>query len=114
MLESKDSLDRGLWQAEPVAVPAALSKVEHALTASERGWAVFRGTPGGKTPAASGWQAEATRFPEQVTGLWRDRPTCNVLVATGRASNLVVIDLDRKKGKDGVTVLDGFLAEKGA
>ena len=93
---------------------ATRSMLDHALAASDRGWAVVLGKDGGNTPAATGWQDQATTDRERIVLTWRYRPKGNVLVATGRVSDLVVIDLDRKKGKDGVAVLDKFLAEKSA
>jgi hypothetical protein len=86
----------------------------HALAAADRGWAVVLGKDGGNTPASAGWQADATADRERIAHLWRYQPKGNVLIATGKASGLVVIDLDRKNGKDGVAALDGFLAERGA
>lgn len=71
----------------------------HALSTATRGFPVFRLVKGGKTPAYDGWQAEATTDPDQIRKLWGDYPF-NVGVLTGRG--LVVLDVDVKKGKQGL------------
>lgn len=49
----------------------------------------------GKHPVLSGWPEAASADPHAVARMWRDAgPPANVGVATGRGSDLVVIDLD--------------------
>ncbi len=64
-----------------------------------RGLAVFP-IPPGERKAPPGWQARASRAPDQP---WP--AGCNVGVGC-RASGVVVIDLDRKNGVDGVVELE--------
>ncbi|MFJ6185063.1 bifunctional DNA primase/polymerase [Streptomyces sp. NPDC092295] len=84
-----------------------------ALTAAERGWAVFPLRPSDKRPALHGetacpgigdcagfhrkWEDRATVDPARIRRAWADIPF-NVGVATG-PSGLVVIDLDMPKRK---------------
>jgi hypothetical protein len=60
------------------------------------------------------WREYCTNDPGEVSAMWhwfgRD---CQVALDCGK-SGLVVVDLDRKNGKDGVTVFDRWLDEYGA
>lgn len=59
----------------------------------------------GKVPAFAGHGVlEATTDADVITEWWGQRPDANIAIATG-ASSLVVIDLDRKNGVDGVETL---------
>jgi hypothetical protein len=67
---------------------------DSALSAAQRGWAVFPVEPGGKRPAVDRWEQRASADPEHVAAAWSGRwAGCNYGVACRR--NLVVIDLDR-------------------
>lgn len=71
-----------------------------AVALAERGFHVFRLQPNSKLPVGK-WPAEATDDPARVRELWADGTPYNIGIATG-PSGLVVLDLDRKNGQDGV------------
>ena len=75
-----------------------------------KGWAVF---PVGrdKKPLIPNGCRGATTDREKIHQWWHDNPYANVAIATGRKSQLVVIDIDCKNGKDGLTSLDEAYAE---
>lgn len=70
-----------------------------AISLAKAGFRVFRLRPKEKVPLAKGWQDQATDDPEAVARLWDARPQANIGVATGEG--IVVVDVDRKDGKDG-------------
>jgi hypothetical protein len=64
-----------------------------ALSLAARGWHVFPGVPGGKSPALrENWKQLATTDPARIGRWWRHRPY-NICIACG-PSGLVVLDLD--------------------
>ncbi|MET9911552.1 bifunctional DNA primase/polymerase [Streptomyces sp. NPDC006476] len=105
--------------------PGAL--LHAALDAAARGWHVFPLRPGSKQPALHGaaqcrttgdcadghlkWEQRASTDPQRIVRCW-ETSTANVAIATG-PSNLVVVDLDVAKDKNGSGTPDGvtsFLA----
>ena len=70
-----------------------------AISLAKAGFRVVRLRPKEKVPLAKGWQDQATDDPEAVARLWDARPQANIGVATG--GGIVVVDVDRKDGKDG-------------
>lgn len=81
------------------------------------GLRVFRLRPGGKEPAFTGWQHEATADTELVHARWSDPVggdplAFNIGVATG--AGLLVLDVDNKDGKHGSASLNGLEARYGA
>ena len=71
-----------------------------------RGLAVFPISPGSRL-APPGWQTRASRDPDQM---W---PQSSNIGVGCRASGIVVLDLDRKHGVDGIATLDALRAEQG-
>lgn len=70
-----------------------------ALSYAARGWAVFPCRAREKRPATRNGFKAATTDPGAVRRWWTRRPDCNVAIATGAGSGLVVLDLDpRHKG----------------
>ena len=72
---------------------------EAALGYARRGWRVFPLAPGRKVPLIRKEQGghgchDGTTNLEQVTHWWRATPRANIGIATGRASNLFVLDID--------------------
>lgn len=76
--------------------------MEYALSYASQGWPVFPLQPNGKQPLTTHGFKEATRDPEQIRQWWSRWPDANVGVVTGRQSGIVVLDVDRKHGVDGV------------
>ena len=79
--------------------------VEYALEYARRGWRVF--PLAGKTPlkGSHGFE-DASTDKTVIRSWWNENPAYNIGIATGRSSGgLVVIDLDRKNGKDGYRTL---------
>ena len=68
-------------------LPAELSR------AVENGWRVFPVKPQGKEPLVK-WRAAASADPVRIAAWTREFPGCNWGLATGSASQLVVIDVD--------------------
>ncbi|MFD8071893.1 bifunctional DNA primase/polymerase [Streptomyces sp. NPDC059718] len=92
-----------------------------ALSAAERGWAVFPLRPGSKRPALHGettcprtgscaaghrkWEQRATTDPQRIRATWSHGPF-NVGIATG-PSGLLVVDLDVPKDNSSADAPDG-------
>lgn len=57
-------------------------------------------TAPGKHPIISGWRREASKDPNLITRWWHRWPDAGVGIATGKISNLVVIDIDPRHGGD--------------
>lgn len=92
------------------------AQMEAALDYVKRGWAVFPLVARDKIPAVQGGFKAATHDIEQVELAWQARPNMNVGIATGSASNgLVVIDLDvdPMRGEDGLETLNEWEREHG-
>lgn len=63
------------------------------LLAGVERFKVFPLVPNNKEPAVKAWRSAATRSLTQIAKWWQYKPW-NIGVATGRGSNLVVVDLD--------------------
>src|SRR5579862_8194175 len=59
----------------------------------------------GKHPRIRSWQKEASTQSGEIRKWWRRWPEANIGIATGRASNLVVIDIDGEKGQNSLRLL---------
>lgn len=80
------------------------SKLEHALDLARRGFRLFPLIRGGREPAIKGWPEKATTDEATLRAWFGDEVFAhNIGVATG--DGLVVLDVDRKKGKDGEVAL---------
>lgn len=78
-----------------------------ALDLAGRGFAVFpitRKQDGNFTPI-QGWQAAATCDADTIRQWWEDEPNARVGLPAGKANGVVVLDIDRKNGKDGYAEL---------
>lgn len=87
-----------------------------ALNLAARGFRVFPVAPNGKTPLVRDWPNAATRDTSKIETWWEQHPGANVGVLAGRFKDgaLVVIDLDRKNGKDGVAAFEQLARDNGA
>ena len=59
----------------------------------------------GKHPIFTGWQEKATTDREQIEIFWRQWPWANVAIATGRISDVIVLDVDMSATKNGIQSL---------
>ena len=87
---------------------------EAATKLGRDGFAVFRAKPMEKSPAFNGWQDEATSDLCAIHKLFNGTPF-NVGIYTGRFGSggaLLVLDLDVKNGKNGVTFLLEYCVQR--
>lgn len=61
-------------------------------------WPVFPVKVRGKDPLTAHGYLDATADPEQISAWWARWPLANIGLATGAASGVFVLDLDRKYG----------------
>ncbi len=89
------------------------ARLEIALQYAGLGWCIFPLAPGLKIPMAgtNGFK-DATSDIELITRWWARRPDANIGLATGAASGVWVVDIDRKKDKDGAVSLQKFLTDQ--
>lgn len=68
----------------------------HALELSRKGFTVIPIHPKGKEPAIPSWAEYQKIRPteKQIRAWWKDMPDANIAIITGRASRVVVVDLD--------------------
>lgn len=76
--------------------------IETALHYAAKGWHVFPLLPNDKRPATDNGFKAATTLPKIITDWWNRWPEANVGIVTGTISGIVVLDVDRKHGVDGV------------
>ena len=76
--------------------------MQYALSYANQGYAVFPLQPNGKQPLTPHGFKDATRDPEVIRQWWEQWPDANVGIATGRVSGIIVLNVDRKHGVDGV------------
>jgi hypothetical protein len=74
--------------------------------AGKLGWPVF--PRNGRVPwTKHGWK-DASREPGQITEWWRQHPEALIAMPTGAVSGVIVLDIDRKNGKDGFDTLEAI------
>ena len=81
-----------------------MSNLDIARSLAGAGYYVFPLTPRGDYIKGFSWDRGATRSRKQITDWWTNDPRQRIGIHTGR-SGLVVVDLDRKNGKDGFASL---------
>ena len=90
------------------AAPPAASLCARALEFAQRGWRVFPLLPDSKKPhAGSAGFHDATADADTIRAAWQTCPQSNVGIATGKPSNVFVVDvdLDTEKKIDGTAEL---------
>ena len=80
-----------------------------ALQYAGRGWRVFPLKPKNKIPLTRNGFKDATVAPSQIEAWWSKWPNANIGIATGRASGLIVIDLD---GPDAIAAWQRIVREQ--
>jgi len=85
--------------------------LEAALFYARQGWAVLPLQSRGKIPLTAHGMHDATTDEETILAWWSKWPEANVGIATGKCSNLVVIDIDGPKGE---RALADLLRKRGA
>ena len=65
-------------------------------------WPVFPVNPDTKAPLITGWQSRATCDRFGVIDLFKDYPSAAIGLVTGQKSQLVIIDIDRRKNFNGL------------
>lgn len=73
--------------------------LEAALTYQARGWSIFPIVPLAKTPIIN-WKPcqRKAASEEQIKKWWKDFPFSSIGLATGKISNLIVLDVDGEEG----------------
>lgn len=82
-----------------------MSNLDIALSLARAGFYVFPLTSSGKFVKGFGWDRGASKSSRQIREWWQTDPRQRIGIHTGR-SGLVVVDLDRKNGKDGFGSLE--------
>jgi hypothetical protein len=68
--------------------------LQSALQLAKRGMWVFPCRPHDKRPATTRGLKDATTNPEVIERWWRTQPSCNIGLATGAVSGVMVVDFD--------------------
>lgn len=105
-----------------------MTLLDHALGYAKRGWAVFpvfgiengQCTCGrldcgsaGKHPMTNNGYKAATTDARQIISWWTENPNANIGIATGKISNLIVVDVDVGREKVGLESLEELEREYG-
>jgi putative DNA primase/helicase len=77
------------------------------------GMKIFPCKSNGKSPLITGWQNKATSDKEVIDAWWDKFPDANIGLLTGKKANLVVVDVDVKKGARGMESLKQLQDECG-
>ena len=87
--------------------------LEAALAYAARGWPVFPLAPGGRVPITPHGFKDAGIDPERIRAWWKEHPTANVAIRTGKGS-IIALDVDRHGKGDGEASLSALESEHGA
>ena len=83
-----------------------------ALVLGEQGFSIFPVKENSKTPPlVKNWPERATSNIEQIKEWWTKYPHANIGIATG--GNLLVIDLDKHGGNNGIVALSEWIKANG-
>ena len=77
--------------------------LEAAIYYANLGFRVLPVRPRNKIPLISGWPEKATTDAATITKWWTATPNANIGIATGKNSNLFVLDIDGPKGAESMT-----------
>jgi hypothetical protein len=87
----------------------ASSAREAALSYQRRGWSVMPIAPATKKPIIK-WEEFQRRLPteQEIEQWWRQWPRAGVGIITGKISNLIVLDVDTRKGADANAIYEQY------
>jgi len=88
--------------------------LQAALEYVHRGWSVLPLIPGTKRPLTEKGFYDATTDEAQIQGWWTQHPLANIGIRVGLESNLFVLDVDNKGGKNGSAELERLEKQYGA
>jgi len=101
---TEGALPGALARAKPITEQAVTithnSILEEALRLAALGYPVFPLRPGDKRPLTRHGYKDATTNEAQLRAWWSQYPDANIGIATGKASGLVVLDIDPRHGGD--------------
>lgn len=83
--------------------------LDAALNYAKQGFPVFPCS--GKLPLTPNGVKDATTDSEAIKSYWAKHPSANIGLATGKTSNLVVLDVDMGPGKEGLQSLQDLYTE---
>jgi hypothetical protein len=87
------------------------SKLDVALAYASWGWKVLPVVPNGKIPATEHGVHDATDNPDKIRSWFASNPRLNIGIAAGRASGIVVYDIDPRNG--GIDSWDQWTTKNG-
>lgn len=76
-----------------------------ALQLASDGFVIFPANGRTSKPHITGWQKAATDDPDQIAKWWDEWPNAVPALPTGSRNGVAVLDVDMKKGKDGIADL---------
>lgn len=82
-----------------------VTNVEIALQLASDGFVIFPANGLTSKPHIKGWQKAATGDPDQIAEWWSKWPSAIPALPTGSRNGVAVLDVDVKKGKDGIADL---------
>lgn len=92
--------------------PNTLSLVDAAKFYANKGMKVFPLQPNSKVPLKNwSWKKACTSDPELIEAWWAQHPTANIGMVTGGVNNVMVMDVDMKKGQNGVASYEALAQE---
>lgn len=97
IIHENPRLQEALWQAEH---GHQVHPCHHITEAGGCSCGKCEPSQHGKHPALTGWQKKASTTEATIRQWWTGQPDCNIGIATGPSSDLLIVDIDCR-GKDG-------------
>lgn len=109
-------LRRAFYHGEVVRSP--MNDTPNLLNAAleyfdKRNWAIHPLAPKDKKPISKEWSKWSNELParEQVINWWKENPNYNIGLVTGKASGVVVLDVDLPKNPNAIAELEAIAGE---
>lgn len=93
---------------------AAVTPLQAAITYAKQGIPVFPLKPNSKLPLTPNGFYDATTDIHVINGWWQRIPDANIGIPTGKATGIMVLDVDFKDGKNGYETLEHLEAKHGS